>query len=178
MKSSIFLTFILAFFSVGAFAAEVQLPKALLDRHVQACPKFQGEQGSYLTSEVFELPMRSDSSAPAPNKLFVLGCEMYAYNSMAKAYIVDSYGEITDVAVTEVEADGNFTATTSLMGAGYDSAGQELGTFVKGRGIGDCGMTATYKYNIESGRFVLVEQRLKMECDGSDSDWPVVFPKK
>lgn len=156
---------------------KIEIPKALKERHALACPEVTTERGEWMQNSVYDLP--SMSGVKSINKLYVLGCEMYAYNSLERAYIVNSYGDITDVAVTEVDSEGNFGATTNLMGAGYDEGSQTLGTFSKGRGIGDCGASALYKYSVDSERFVLVEQRLKLECDMDvEAEWPIVFPKK
>lgn len=179
MKTLILLSLSLTMFNVFATDVKIEdIPKSVLDRHVLACAEFNSERGEWLSKEVFELPKGEYTGTSAPNKLYVLGCEMYAYNSMARAYILNSYGEVNDVSVAEFNSDGSIGATTSLMGAGYTPEDQTLGTFSKGRGIGDCGAAATYKYNANSERFVLVEQRLKEECDGEETDWPVIFPKK
>jgi hypothetical protein len=63
------------------------------------------------------------------------------------------------------------------MGGGFDPETNLLGTFQKGRGVGDCGSAAEYKYNPENQNFVLIEARLKDTCDGEDSDWPIVYKK-
>lgn len=180
MTTKILMALLLTLKVVNTYAetdGNANIPKAVLDRHVLACPEFaEEERGKWMTREIHEL--KRDNFTSSGNKLVLLGCELYAYNSRERAYIVTSYGDITDVAVTEVDQNGNFVATADLMGAGFDPQTQTLGTFVKGRGVGDCGQSATYKYSSESDRFILVEQRLKMECDGDpESDWPVVFPK-
>jgi hypothetical protein len=82
------------------------------------------------------------------------------------------------VAVAEVVTDRSITATSDLMGTAFDQASLMLSTFSKGRGIGDCGTSAVYKYDANSEKFVLLEARLKEQCDGdSESDWPVVYSK-
>ena len=101
---------------------------------------------------------------------------MYAYNSLEKAYIVNDY-ETKQVSVAEVSTDGSIFATNDLMGAGFDAATNTLGTFVKGRGMGDCGATATYGYNVNEQKFYLMEARVKDACDGEETDWPVVYKK-
>lgn len=177
MKTTIAAVLMTLSFSVLASETKIEIPKALKERHALACPEVSTERGEWMQNSVYDLP--SMVGVKSVNKLYVLGCEMYAYNSMERAYIVNSYGDITDVAVVEVDSAGNFGATTNLMGAGYDPETQTLGTFSKGRGIGDCGASATYSYSADSERFVLVEQRLKLECDMDvEAEWPVVFPKK
>lgn len=176
MKHKLLALMILSIGSLQAFAGEVEIPKNVLDLHTLTCPEFASDRGQYMVKEVHEL--KTSTLAPTSNKLIVLGCEMYAYNTMERAYILTNYGEIIPVAVAEVDEDGNFSATTRLMGGGFDPETQELGTFYKGRGIADCGSSARYKYNSKNDSFTLVEQRLKVECDEQDTDWPVVFPKK
>ena len=58
---------------------------------------------------------------------------MYAYNTMEKAYIVDTYGQVTNISIVDVGSDESLTATNDLMGAGFDLETLTLGTFSKGR---------------------------------------------
>lgn len=168
MKMKFLLALFLTLSTVGAFASEVSIPKEVLDRHSAACSEFSSNE--YLQREVYKL---SDSST-----LYILGCEMYAYNTMEKAYILTSWGELTDVAVAEVLADGSIVATNDLMGTGYEESTKTLITFQKGRGMGDCGSTATYVYSSESARFVLTEARFKEACDDDvEAEWPIVYKK-
>lgn len=181
MKLKRFLALALLVASLNAFGEEVivtpvKIPQALLERHSAACPAFASERGKFMTRTVETLP--GSESSKSPNTLYVLGCELYAYNSRERAYIVDSYGDIRNVALAEVSADGAITASIDLMGAGFDPDTLTLGTFQKGRGIGDCGSAAIYKYDSLSEKFVLLEARIKEACDGDfESEWPVVYSK-
>lgn len=160
----------------ATFGADVVIPEEVKVRHVANCPEFEGEAGEFLTKQVFKLP--GSEFSPAPRTLFILGCELYAYNSLERAYIVTPYGEIKDVAVAEVSHDGAITATSWLMGAGFDEATLTLGTFQKGRGMGDCGSSAEYKYDASAENFILEEARSKNECDGEfEEEWPVVYKR-
>lgn len=168
------LSVLLLSFSVFASEKTLSLPQNLKDRHIAACPEFGSEDGRWFQRSVAVLP-QSDYSKQT-NTLYVLGCEVYAYNSMERAYIVSEEGAITDVWLTEIDHEGKLTATIDLMGAGYDEETQYLYTFVKGRGIGDCGAAASYKYSAEDEKFFLSEARIKNQCDGdTESDWPVVY---
>jgi hypothetical protein len=162
----------LSTFSVFA----VDLPKSVKDLHSISCPDYFTKEaaGDWVQSDEYKLPGSVYSKEGAT--LYVLGCEMYAYNSLVKAYIVDAY-ETKIVSVAEVMTDGSITATNNLMGGGFDPETNLLGTFQKGRGVGDCGSAAEYKYNPENQNFVLIEARLKDTCDGEDSDWPIVYKK-
>ena len=176
MKLIALATLLAATCSLSVFSAELEIPKAVTDLHTKACPAFASEEAQYLTKEIYEL--KESKFAPSSSKLIILGCELYAYNSMEKGYILNSYGDITSVAVTQVDEQGLFSATTNLMGASFDAETLELFTSYRGRGIGDCGQSAEYKLNISTERFELVTLSLKNECDGSMDGWPVVFPKK
>ncbi len=186
MKSIIAIAATLSAFSV--FAADevpaqttivepvVVVPQSVLDLHNKACPEYaEREADGWVQKESFILP-KSEYAKNAPT-LYVLGCEMYAYNSLVKAYIVDDY-ETKLVSVAEVSPDGSIFATSDLMGAGFDAATNTLGTFSKGRGIGDCGQAATYGYATNEQRFYLLEARVKDSCDGEiEAEWPIVYKK-
>lgn len=175
MKSLIALALATVSLSVFANEAKIEIPADVLARHQVACPTFGTAEGEYLTAEKYTLP--GSEYSKAPRTLYVLGCELYAYNSREKAYIVTPY-ETLDVSVAEVSGDGSITATNDLMGAGFNPEDLTLGTFQKGRGIGDCGSSTTYKYSPESEKFVLIEARVKDSCDGEfESEWPVVYKK-
>lgn len=110
-------------------------------------------------------------------KIYLMTCETYAYNSMSRAYLVNSLGEVISLSVVEIGMDGQMYATNNLMGASLDIATKSLNTFSKGRGVGDCGQTATYAYDSDVETFVLKEYRLKTTCDGEvDEEWPIVYP--
>lgn len=152
------------------------IPTEILNLHNAQCPEFQGERAEMMISEVFELPKSEYSSTT--NELFVLGCDMYAYNSMRKAYIYNAtYKSVTPVAVADVMGDGSITATSDLMGVGYEPETLTLSTFQKGRGMGDCGSAITYTYNTTFEKFMLTEARVKDQCDGEETDWSIVYKK-
>ncbi|MBY0413610.1 MAG: DUF1176 domain-containing protein [Bdellovibrionales bacterium] len=175
MKTKLFLALALSLTATLSSASEISIPKDLLERHSKACPEFtSADRGEYMTKESYKLPK---SEYGSEKTLFVLGCEMYAYNSREAVYLVDSYGEISSVAVAEVDSNGSITATTDLMGTYFDLETLTLSTYQKGRGMGDCGSSATYKYDKYSSRFILTEARLKDSCDGGEDEWPIVYKK-
>lgn len=182
MKMKTMLAMAITLSTFSAFAADevpaqttVVVPQSVLALHLKACPEYaEREAEGWVQKEAYTLPKSEYSSAPT---LYVLGCEMYAYNSLVKAYIVDAY-ETKVVSVAEVSTDGSIFATSDLMGAGFDAATNTLGTFSKGRGIGDCGQTATYGYSAREQRFYLLEARVKDSCDGEvEAEWPIVYKK-
>ena len=152
------------------------IPAEILNLHIAQCPEFQGERAEMLTSEVFELPKSEYSSTT--NELYVMGCDLYAYNSMGKAYIFNAtYKSVTPVSVADVTGDGSIFATSDLMGVGYEPETLTLSTWQKGRGIGDCGSAISYTYDSRFEKFMLTEARVKDQCDGEETDWPIVYKK-
>ncbi|MFA6237586.1 MAG: DUF1176 domain-containing protein [Bacteriovorax sp.] len=171
------LFFCLSYFTlVRADDASFDIPAKLLARHTAICPEFNTERGKYYMKGEYALPKSKYSKET--KTLYILGCEMYAYNSLEKAYILDAKDNITDVYVAVIDHIRSITATADLMGAGYDEETFMLYTFQKGRGIGDCGSASTYLYNPEEEKFILMEARLKNNCDGDiEADWPVIYSK-
>lgn len=159
---------VISLLTASSFALEI--PSEILAKHQVACPSFDAD---YMMTEVYKLPKSEYGSA---NTLYILGCEMYAYNTMEKAYLANSY-ETKSVSVAEVTAAGDIYATDDLMGSNFDLQTLTLATFNKGRGLGDCGNSAEYKFDVNLEKFVLVEARSKQECDGEDTEWPVVYKK-
>jgi len=155
--------------------AEISIPQKVLDQHALSCPTFNSEEGKYLVRESHQLPA-GEYSKTGP-VLYLLGCELYAYNSSEKAYLVNSYGDISSVSIVDVDGLMNLSATDMLMGAGFDPESLTLETFSKGRGLGDCGSSSLHLYDKNAEKFVLIEARLKAECDERDTDWPVIYKK-
>lgn len=158
--------------AASAFANSMELPKGLVELHAAQCPEFTERN---LFVDIQKLP-NSEHHAN-DNVLYVMGCEMYAYNSLEKAYVVNKEGKISPVVVAAFYG-GSLFATSDLMGAGFDPATNTLGTFSKGRGIGDCGSAATYSWDKYEEKFSLIEARNKEACDGDiEAEWPIVYKK-
>lgn len=170
------MTLLLLSQSVAADDTVPVIPEKLINHHRIACPEFNSDDGRILLRAEYTLP--SSPNTQEVKKLYVLGCEMYAYNSLEKAYILNATGDITDVYVAVIDYEGSLTATSDLMGADYDEISMLLGTFQKRRGMGDCGSTSAYSYSPELEKFILMQTRLKQECDGIESYWPVIYSKE
>ena len=168
MKMKIILSLAVSLASLSAMARTDVIPNAIIDMHIVTCPDVSTKPGE-MFYEVHKLTNG--------NTLYLLGCETYAYNTMEKAYIIDTLESVSAVSVPEILLDGSIGSTTDLMGASFDPATETLSTFSKGRGMGDCGSSAIYKYNNTYDSFALVEARIKDSCDGVDSDWPVVYKR-
>ncbi len=92
-------------------------------------------------------------------------CGNGAYNVFSTPYVVDERGRATRALFDhepgmQAECDG-----ATLVAADWDRATRRLTSFVKARGIGDCGSGQTYAW--EGSRFRLVEQTVMGECRGS-----------
>jgi hypothetical protein len=90
--------------------------------------------------------------------LVPLACGSGAYNFLSVPLILDEAGKATTPKLSEGEEEGVYNAT-------WDAKARRLGTYMKGRGIGDCGVTQTYAW--DGARFRLVEQTEMGECRGS-----------
>lgn len=68
----------------------------------------------------------------------------------------------------------------SITSAEYEPKGRTMGSFHKGRGIGDCGSMAFWKWNGKD--FTLTKQWRKSNCDGNPFDdsrrWQVYPPRR
>jgi hypothetical protein len=84
-------------------------------------------------------------------------CGSGAYNFLSVPLLLDEAGKVTTLKL-EAEYDG-------LYNAEWDPKARRLGSYQKGRGIGDCGTTQTYAW--DGAAFRLVEQTEMRECRGS-----------
>lgn len=165
MKKILFSLLVLA--STSNVFANVEAPSSVASLHKALCSDIK-EEDIYVES----------MDLGHGKKLYLLTCETYAYNSLVRGYITNPYSGVEQLLLVDIGANGQFFATTNLMGAGLDQESKSIYTFQKGRGIGDCGSSATYVYDSEIEQFTLKEYRLKNECDGEvEAEWPVVFPK-
>lgn len=91
-------------------------------------------------------------------------CGNGAYNLFSTALIVDEAGRATPARFDAVPSMGA-EAGGALVNANWDARTRRLGTFARGRGVGDCGVTQSYAW--DGTRFRLVEQMEMGECRGS-----------
>ncbi|MFS2108501.1 DUF1176 domain-containing protein [Sphingomonas sp. Sphisp140] len=94
--------------------------------------------------------------------LALLPCGAGAYNYSTVAFVIAG-----GKAVRAVFDDGN---DGMLVNAGFDKG--ELSTYAKGRGIGDCGDSASYVW--DGTRFRLTRARSMSECRGS-TNWLTTY---
>jgi hypothetical protein len=98
-----------------------------------------------------------------------VSCLSGAYNHAALLRVAGETGSwrAPDMDVP-VDQAGEGEPAGVVFNAGWDGASGELGMFMKGRGIGDCGSAERFVW--DGRRFRLVEQTRMDECRGS-LDW-------
>ena len=103
----------------------------------------------------------------ANQSLVLLACGSGAYNVSHVPFVATRRGRAIDIAPApfDVKPDWWGDDKPVLVNAGWDPASGLLGSFSKGRGLGDCGTTSTYAW--DGRRFRLVEQATMGECRGS-----------
>jgi Protein of unknown function (DUF1176) len=117
------------------------------------------------------------SGTNGPQALVLLNCGAGAYNFSSGVYVGqrDAKGKW---AFSPAKFDYNPTRLTEnanlalMVNADWDSNGQTLSGYSKGRGIGDCGSSESYVWN--GTIFRLKEAMLMDECRGS-LDWIAVW---
>jgi invasion protein IalB len=94
-------------------------------------------------------------------------CGNGAYNYFTGVYVLDESGPPRPAkfdlppGMGEASTDG----TGELTNGDWDPKARTLGSYEKGRGLGDCGSTESYAW--DGRRFRLIEQNVMGECRGS-----------
>jgi len=114
-------------------------------------------------------PDEAESSALGPAEtLLLLACGSGAYNVSHVPFVLRRGRGGVQAALAEFDVKPGWWAEEGkpvLVNAGWDRESGLLTSFAKGRGLGDCGVTASYAWD---GRaFRLVEQAEMGECRGS-----------
>lgn len=99
--------------------------------------------------------------------LALLPCGSGAYNFSAVPYVVER-GKAVVARFDHVPGWTESEGIATLVNGGWDPAKAELSSYVKGRGIGDCGSAETFVW--DGAMFRLVEMRAMGECRGS-ANW-------
>jgi len=103
--------------------------------------------------------------------LVLVPCGAGAYNFSSVPYVVKA-GKVQIAAFDSTPGWGGDDGPPMLVNASFDPKTGELGSYAKGRGIGDCGSAETYVW--DGTRFRLTEARAMGECRGS-SNWLTVW---
>lgn len=108
-------------------------------------------------------------------------CLRGAYQSAYVFYNILNVGaqeNVTALWFDVFDDEGNRTRTNMLTDALYDRAAKTLTSLSKQRGATDCGTAATYAWRDDMGGFFdLMEFRQKLECDGTATDFPVIYTR-
>ena len=108
----------------------------------------------------------------AGEALVLLPCIMGAYQGSALGFIVGRKdGSLTALHLPLPLPDDS--DDTDLTSPDFDPATGRLSIFAKGRGIGDCGVAASWIW--DGSRFVLASLSFQDACGGATADWPVLY---
>lgn len=138
-------------------------PIAVGDARLKALRKQHGctidEVGGPDSAEVHALS--------ASQSLILLACGSGAYNVTHIPFVATRRGRAVAVAPAafDVKPDWWDNGLPALVNADWDPATGLLGSYSKGRGLGDCGTTNSYAW--DGSRFRLVEEATMGECRGS-----------
>ena len=98
--------------------------------------------------------------------LVLMGCGAGAYNFSSLALVATRRGNAIDLAPATYDlSPSSGDGQPLLVNAEWDADGGILGSFAKGRGLGDCGTMASYVW--DGQRFRLTERSEMDECRGS-----------
>jgi len=142
------------------------------------------------SGECMASPSRQEAGPPAPYEqyrlsddaaLFLFECNLYAYNSDARAYVTERFGEVIEVRSVAVVTDPErLMATTLIPGAGFDIHRMRLSGYHKGRGMGDIGSGYVWRW-LGGATFMLVEhysrtwEEMERSAEPAGLDWPLVY---
>ena len=106
--------------------------------------------------------------------LVVANCFSAAYNVRSIVYLVTGKKKpkIKTLQFDDYSQEEGWTTTPHLFNVSFDKKSGKLTSFYKGRGLGDCGSQGTWMWDGQA--FNLLTFRSKEECDGEDTEWPLV----
>ena len=141
------------------------VPKALIDLATPIC-------------DAEAVADQSDAEAwhlGADTTLYALICTQGAYNTVSALYIVDAAGGVPKpVALPRPAALKGDSADNVVENVGFDPKTMTLNSFGKGRGLGDCGSSASWLW--DGHAFELLEASLLDACPGAlPEDWPSIY---
>ncbi len=103
-------------------------------------------------------------------QIFELACSHGAYNFNSVYYVGGEYSGLELVQFVEPTVNDSSYAITGystvnmLTNSGFEPKTGTMGFFAKGRGLGDCYTSGSYKF--QNGRFVLKQYEVDNKCDG------------
>ena len=110
-------------------------------------------------------------------------CDILAYNAVFAYLTYEPDGTLRPLSFDGFYSDetGEMvrTSETTLVGAGpnsFDPDKQRLNVFYKGRGLGDCGSIADYRWTGSGFTLETFRYRECADTSASDLEFPIVFP--
>ncbi|WP_299321899.1 DUF1176 domain-containing protein [Parasphingopyxis sp.] len=104
--------------------------------------------------------------------LILISCSRGAYNFSDVAYVRDADGAVTPAQFDRAFSWGENREIPLLVNVYWNADANELSTYAKGRGIGDCGTAERFVW--DGAMFRLVERREMNSCRGSPH-WITVY---
>jgi hypothetical protein len=150
---------------VVSAAASAKAPRRLSKAEVQrlrkdGCDDVEIEESEEAAAEMFRLDARMTVA------LIPLRCWSGAYNMASRLLVAGDAGAWKNARFDHPLEQGAEDPDTGIVyNAEWDPKARRLGTYIKGRGLGDCGTVQTYAW--DGTRFRLVEQAEMGECRGS-----------
>ncbi|KRC81020.1 DUF1176 domain-containing protein [Sphingomonas sp. Root241] len=113
-----------------------------------------------------DLPKTEAWALGGGKTLALIPCGSGAYNFSSVPFVIEN-GKAVVARFDQVPGWTEAEGIATLVNADWDPAKAELGSYMKGRGIGDCGSSETYVW--DGAMFRLVEARAMGECRGSNN---------
>ncbi len=121
----------------------------------------------------------SFSDKSSGSGLYILLCGgPSAYNKPFVIFTHDAARDFARSVILPIMKDQGPSVQTEIYNVSWNNSLRQLSAFGKNRGLADCGAKMVWKWafdTIESD-FVLVEHRVKDDCDGKRDDFPIVWP--
>jgi hypothetical protein len=147
------------------------LPDALLDRHfrISECDPLSG--GPLSPNGAIQAELGEGKT------LYIIPCFAGAYNVAYRLYLVrnDEIDKARTLYFANFSETLGWYGSDTLINASFDPESKTLASFGKGRGLGDCGNAARYRW--DGFDFRMIDYRAWDQCDGSrrPDQWPIVY---
>jgi len=116
---------------------------------------------------------------PDGSALYILLCGgPAAYNKPFVIFTHDQNRDFSRPVILPVMTNEGPSVQTEIYNMKWNSSKRQLSAFGKDRGLADCGIKYIWKWPHDTinSEFVLVEQRTKIDCDGLQDNFPIVWP--
>lgn len=171
------LTLVLALFTLSPAIADDSKPMPTLDQALERMAVELKDQCDFDDESVKERKGNSTTHAFTQKtewavnsyQLFEIPCSRGAYNFGSVYYLADNYGQLkrltfAEPAMGEKGKVIGWETSEVLINSGFEPKDLTLSFFSKGRGIGDCFTSGTYKF--VNGSFLLKTYDYDGTCDG------------